>query len=79
MNCQARHYLNNVDWAVKLHMKSLYFRNDLNQMEYLTMCIKEGLRLHCPVAIVSRQVKKEFNIGDRVLPKDTTLQVNHPT
>ena len=39
------------------------------------MCIKEGLRLHCPVAIVAREVEKEFNIGDRVIPKDTQIQV----
>ena len=51
------------------------YRQDLADLEFLTMCIKEGMRLHCPVPMVGRQIQTELDIGDRVLPKDTTLTV----
>ncbi|XP_060569104.1 cytochrome P450 4F1-like [Ruditapes philippinarum] len=50
--------------------------SDLSKLEYLTMCIKEGMRLHTPVPIMSRDTAEEFNIGDRVVPKGTLLQIN---
>ena len=40
------------------------------------MCIKEGMRLHSPVPIVSRETTKDFDIGDRVVPKGTLIQMN---
>ena len=39
------------------------------------MCIKEGMRLHCPVAMVARQINNELDLGHTVLPKDTTISV----
>ena len=39
------------------------------------MCIKEGLRLHCPVAILGRETTRDFTLGDRVFPEGTQLQV----
>ena len=50
-------------------------REDISRLEYLAMCVKEGLRLHCPVPIVSRHLTKDLNIEDRVLPKGTAIQV----
>ena len=43
------------------------------------MCVKEGMRLHCPVPMVGRQIENELDIGDTVLPKGTTITVlnNH--
>ena len=43
------------------------------------MCIKEGTRLHCPVAMVARQIKNELDLGDIVLPKDTSISVTMVT
>ena len=40
------------------------------------MCIKEGMRLHCPVPIVSREIQNELDIGTTVLPKGTTVGIN---
>lgn len=50
--------------------------DDISKLEYLTMCVKEGLRLHCPVPIVNRHLTKELNMGDRILPKGTAIQIN---
>ena len=40
------------------------------------MCIKEGLRLHCPVPIVGREITTDLDIGDRVIPRSTVISVN---
>ena len=40
------------------------------------MCIKEGMRLHCPVPIVSREIQHDLDIGPRVLPKGTSIGIN---
>ncbi|XP_053397495.1 leukotriene-B4 omega-hydroxylase 3-like [Mercenaria mercenaria] len=50
--------------------------SDLAKLEYLTMCIKEGMRLHSPVPVVSRDTENEFDLGDRVAPKGTLIQLN---
>ncbi|XP_053398220.1 cytochrome P450 4F8-like [Mercenaria mercenaria] len=50
--------------------------SDLAKLEYLTMCIKEGMRLHSPVPVVSRDTENVFDLGDRVAPKGTKIQLN---
>lgn len=50
--------------------------SDLPHLEYLSMCIKEGMRLHCPVAIVGRQTTKPFDLGDTVVPAGTSVIIN---
>ncbi|XP_060561878.1 cytochrome P450 4F1-like [Ruditapes philippinarum] len=50
--------------------------SDLSKFEYLTMCIKEGMRLHAPVPIVGRDIENDFDLGDRVAPKGTLVQIN---
>jgi len=50
--------------------------SDLQDLEYLTMCIKEGMRLHAPVAIVGRQTTKEMDMGGWTMPKNTNISVN---
>ncbi|CAO2604699.1 Cytochrome P450 4F6 [Lemmus lemmus] len=44
--------------------------DDLAQLPFLTMCIKESLRLHPPVTIISRCCTKDVVLPDgRVIPK----------
>ncbi|KAI5196281.1 Cytochrome P450 4F3 [Manis pentadactyla] len=44
--------------------------DDLSQLPFLTMCIKESLRLHPPVTIVSRCCTQDIVLPDgRVIPK----------
>ncbi|KAI5936232.1 Cytochrome P450 4F2 [Manis javanica] len=44
--------------------------DDLSQLPFLTMCIKENLRLHPPVTIVSRCCTQDIVLPDgRVIPK----------
>lgn len=51
-------------------------RSDLPHLEYLSMCIKEGMRLHSPVAIVGRETTKPFDLGDTVVPPGTSVIVS---
>lgn len=50
--------------------------NDLPKFEYLTMCIKESLRLHPPVHLISRQLTKPTLIENHLAPIDTTIDIN---
>ncbi|KAB0365553.1 hypothetical protein FD754_009709 [Muntiacus muntjak] len=44
--------------------------DDLSQLPFLTMCIKESLRLHPPVAVISRRCTQDIVLPDgRVIPK----------
>nr|XP_034343438.1 cytochrome P450 4F6 isoform X3 [Arvicanthis niloticus] len=44
--------------------------NDLAQLPFLTMCIKESLRLHPPVMVISRCCTQDIVLPDgRVIPK----------
>ncbi|XP_028678749.1 cytochrome P450 4F3 [Erpetoichthys calabaricus] len=44
--------------------------DDLSQMPFTTMCIKESLRLHPPVTALARRFTEDLKVpGDRVIPK----------
>ncbi|KAM5237923.1 uncharacterized protein ACOB6Z_012504 [Ctenodactylus gundi] len=48
----------------------VFLREDLAQLSFLTMCIKESLRLHPPVTIISRCCTQDIELPDgRVIPK----------
>nr|XP_056706797.1 ultra-long-chain fatty acid omega-hydroxylase [Euleptes europaea] len=50
---------------------------DLSQMPFTTMCIKESLRLHPPVTVVSRRCTKDVKLPDgRVIPKGTICLIS---
>ncbi|NWR24562.1 CP4F3 hydroxylase, partial [Emberiza fucata] len=56
---------------------------DLSQLPFTTMCIKESLRLHPPVTAVSRRCTKDIPLHDgRVIPKGMAWpgwpQCHHP-
>ncbi|KAL4827750.1 hypothetical protein H8958_004015 [Nasalis larvatus] len=47
--------------------------DDLAQLPFLTMCIKESMRLHPPVPVISRHVTQDIVLPDgRVIPKGIT-------
>ncbi|XP_052808735.1 leukotriene-B4 omega-hydroxylase 3-like [Mya arenaria] len=50
--------------------------SDMPKFEFLTQCIKEGMRLHAPVPIVNREVKEDFEIGGRNIPAGSIVQLN---
>jgi len=54
----------------------MFLRSDLSKLEYLTMCIKEGMRLHAPVAIVGRETTKDLEMGGTVFPRGTNVMVS---
>ncbi|XP_072457297.1 cytochrome P450 4F2-like [Notamacropus eugenii] len=51
--------------------------DDLSQMPFLTMCIKESLRLHPPVFAIARQCTKDIELPDgRIIPKGCTCSLS---
>ncbi|CAH1238156.1 CYP4F2 [Branchiostoma lanceolatum] len=49
---------------------------DLPKLNYLTLCIKEAMRLHCPVPIIGRQISAPIEVEGKVLPEGTITDVN---
>lgn len=50
--------------------------DDLSKFEYLTMCIKEGMRLHSPVPGVARESTREITIDGQTFPKGTMFSLS---
>lgn len=49
---------------------------DLSKFEYLTMCIKEGMRLHSPVPFIQRRSTKEVEIDGYRFPPGTNFSIS---
>ena len=45
-------------------------------MPYLTMCLKESMRIHSPVPFISRQCDEPFELDGYVLPKGVEIAVD---
>ncbi|KAK7503102.1 hypothetical protein BaRGS_00005728 [Batillaria attramentaria] len=50
--------------------------SDLSRFEFLTLVLKEAMRLHSPVPIISRRLTEPLQIEDITLPADTHVNVN---
>ncbi|XP_076087488.1 cytochrome P450 4F6-like isoform X1 [Mytilus galloprovincialis] len=62
-----------IDHLLKAKKSSEIESEDLPKLESLTLCIKEGMRLHCPVGFISRVTTKEMIIDGITIPANTTL------
>ncbi|XP_069675791.1 cytochrome P450 4C1-like [Periplaneta americana] len=46
---------------------------DLQQMKYLEMVLKESLRMYPPIPLVGRRLTQDYKIGDHVIPAGANL------
>lgn len=51
-------------------------RKDLGKLDYLTECIKEGMRAHSPVPGVSRVNTQPIKVDDVTIPPGTIILIN---
>ncbi|KAF6133886.1 hypothetical protein GIB67_040650, partial [Kingdonia uniflora] len=50
--------------------------SELSHLSYLNVCVKETLRLHCPIPVVLRRATETCNLMGYTIPKDTQVWVN---
>ena len=59
---------NNISFAL--------FRKDLTKFNYLSLCIKEAMRLYPPVILVSRSLEQDTEIDGRILKAGTQIDIH---
>ncbi|KAK3803512.1 hypothetical protein RRG08_056508 [Elysia crispata] len=52
---------------------STSIRDDLNKLPYLTMVIKEAMRLHSPVPFIQRILTSDTEIDGKIAPAGTAV------
>lgn len=70
----------NLQSAVREEGKDFYssnnlITNDLRQLEQLGLVMKETLRIHPPLIMVSRKIERDLLINDLTIPKNTFINV----
>ncbi|GMT10865.1 hypothetical protein PFISCL1PPCAC_2162, partial [Pristionchus fissidentatus] len=50
--------------------------DDLKRMEFTERFIKETMRMFAPVPLVERELQKDFQMGDHILPRGTEIFIN---
>lgn len=56
------------------HMYINCFRDEFPKLEYLTLCIKESMRMHPPVASIMRKPTVDIEVDGRVIKAGKALQ-----
>lgn len=51
-------------------------REDLQQLKYVTLCVKEALRLHCPVPFIQRELTKDMTFNGVKVPDGVTIDIS---
>lgn len=69
----GRHFLHR---ETRLPTICLFCREDLSKLTFLTQCIKEGMRLHCPVPFVARNNTVPLSIEGHTIPPGTFVVAN---
>ncbi|KAK6185816.1 hypothetical protein SNE40_007964 [Patella caerulea] len=65
-----------IDELMSKRSKDDLLATDLNQLPYLTMCIKESLRLHSIISFIVRHSDQDVQVSGKTLPKDTMIVVS---
>ena len=47
----------------------------MGELKYLTMCIKESMRLHCPIPFIQRETTSEITVDGITLPPKSIVSV----
>ncbi|XP_046578718.1 ultra-long-chain fatty acid omega-hydroxylase-like [Haliotis rubra] len=50
--------------------------DDITKLEYLTRCLKEGMRFHSPVPAILRKLENPLEIDGKVFPVGTLIGIN---
>ncbi|KAK7494515.1 hypothetical protein BaRGS_00014168 [Batillaria attramentaria] len=50
--------------------------SDLSKLEFLTMVIKESMRLHCPVPLIGREITQPLSLDGVTIPAGTSCTIN---
>ena len=53
----------------------LYYSDDLPKLKYLTMCIRESLRIYTTVPFTQRETTKDITIDGRHVPAGTLVSI----
>ena len=59
---------------IMVYMWYVYCRDDLNELEYVGMCIKESLRLFPPVYGIGRELSQNVTFDGHVMPKGVSFK-----
>ena len=55
--------------------KAFVFRDDLQQLPYLTMCIKESLRLYS-IPVLEKKLDEDVVVDGKLVPAETLVLIN---
>lgn len=61
--------------VLQQYLMSALYRTDIPHLKYLSMCVKEGLRMHAPVPYIQRITTKDCYIDGFLIPKDTNISI----
>ncbi|XP_055959337.1 ultra-long-chain fatty acid omega-hydroxylase-like [Patella vulgata] len=64
-----------IDELLSGRMTDDLMASDLNELPYLTMCIKESLHLHSIISFITRHTEQDCKVLDKTIPNDTMTTI----